>query len=202
MEFNEPTVPLEPIILMNNLMADSLEERMPLNVAIVYQDAQTREWANQTCARVAQQFRTEPIRSSWWKLDCLEHPLLLQGAAEAAAHADIIIVAMYAMDTLPFALVHWVETWLEQRGARAGAFVALIGASDAADAGVLSTREDLREVARRGDLHFLSQVKELPIPADAGDREPAFVPFHAPPPVRDVARGRSQDFHDNWGINE
>ena len=37
MEFNEPTVPLEPIILMNNLVADSLEELRPLNVAIVYQ---------------------------------------------------------------------------------------------------------------------------------------------------------------------
>ena len=202
MQFDEPTTPIEPIILMNNLLADPSEEQMPLNVAIVYQDAQTREWANQTCARVAQQVRTEPIRSSWWKLDCLEHPLLLQGAAHAAAHADVIIIALYGVETMPFELAHWLETWLEQRAPREGAFVALIGAVQPSDAGANATRKYLREVASRGHLKFIPQVRRMAIPADDRAPESAFAPFSASPRGGDVAFGRSRDFHDNWGINE
>jgi len=202
MQLNEPTAIVEPIVLMHNLVADSAEDRMPLNVAVVYQDPHTREWANLVCARVARQVRTEPIRSSWWKLDCLEHPLLLLGAVQAAARADVIIVAIHATETLPFELTQWLETWLERRDVHEGAFVALIGASEASDAGASSNLEYLREVACRGHLHFMSQVKPMAIAFRGGAPESAIVPFHAPQQVWSGGFGRSQDSHDNWGINE
>lgn len=202
MKLTETLDPWEPIILTHGAVGRTLSPSMPLEVAVIYQDTQTREWIRHTCARVSGQVPAVPLQSSWWKLDCLEDPNILLGAIKATARAEVIMVALYAMETVPYCLLRWHEGWLERRERQEGVLLAMIGNPPSPVTDAATIRNYLKDLASRAGLHFMSRIK--PVAAVAADPSPMKLNMLAPVgewvPSRYPTRMR--ELHDDWGINE
>ncbi len=134
-----------------------------LNVAVLYQDAQTHKWARQMCEHVAGLIGSGAVRHTWWKLGDLSQPGVLAGAVSTTMRADVIVVAIQAAARLPLPFYVWVDAWLPHRLPQAGALVALIGLPEPAGLQSDQAREYLRAVAQQGRLDFLLQERKLPV---------------------------------------
>lgn len=201
MQNHPPAHLLEPIILVNSGEVDPLQPWIALDVAVLYEDARTRGWVQHMCGHVAQQIHSEPVRSSWWKIECLGHPLLLEGAVKAAAEADVVIVALYAAPELVPELAVWTDRWMKRRQRADGALVALVGVVEPAGTSPLRTLAYLEDLARRGNLQYISQVR--PVGGVAPKNPP--LPWLGAPRTGGSGSGRdagSPDPHESWGINE
>jgi hypothetical protein len=73
------------------------------------------------------------------------------------------MVSVRATDALPLVLHEWIEAWLPLRLQLPGALVALIGVAEKPGAGFSRIGHYLRDVARRGQMDFLSHEHELPL---------------------------------------
>jgi hypothetical protein len=134
-----------------------------LNIAGVHQDAVTREWATQVASHAIQLVGERSVRSTWWEIGGLSDPRAFWDAVQAATTADILIVSVRGTKALPLDLYEWIEAWLPLRLQLAGALVALIGVPEQPSADSFRIGGFLRDVARRGQLEFLSQHQELPL---------------------------------------
>ncbi len=133
----------------------SPETRYALNVAIVYQDALTRQWAGQVRELAAGVVGQDAVRCTEWKIsDLVERRAFREGAA-ALAHADVIVVSLYEADRLPATFYLWVNLWLQERSVRPGALVALLVPFEASNSAAIETRRYLSAVASQGQLEFL-----------------------------------------------
>src|SRR5260221_14686286 len=71
----------------------------------------------------------------WWKFLFLEERTLAAFASKKAAEADMIIVSANAGNEFPWAVEHWMESWVSRRTVWPSVLVPLIGsANDQADA--------------------------------------------------------------------
>jgi hypothetical protein len=154
--------------------ADQLEVAMApdeaaysLNIAGVYQDSVTRDWAMQTCRRATQLVGEESVQKAWYDANSLGDPVTFLDAVRAALVADVIVVSVYAADELPLDLYVWVQAWLPRRRSRAGALTALIGVAEPPDSRFVRTVEYLQAVASRAQLDFIPQERKRPVPFDA-----------------------------------
>ena len=126
-----------------------------LNVAVVYQDALTRQWAGQVRDLMAGVVGQDAIRGTECKIsDLVESRAYWEGVA-ALAHADVIVVSLNAADRLPGGFYLWVNMWLQERSGRPGVLVALLNAPEDANSGAIETQRYLSAVARQGQLQFL-----------------------------------------------
>lgn len=138
------------------------ESAFTLNVAGIYQDTLTRDWAMQTCRPVAQLAGEERVRNMWYNAHSLSDQGILQDAVRAALTADVIMVSVYAADELPLDLYVWFEAWLPRRPARVGALTALIGVAEPADPQFIRTLRYLQAVAHKAQLDFVPQERKRP----------------------------------------
>ncbi|HWX22712.1 MAG TPA: hypothetical protein VN578_22645 [Candidatus Binatia bacterium] len=140
-----------------------------LNVLVLYQDAQTRQWAGEVCERVAGLISHDAVRTTWWKMRDLSQPAVLAGAVSTAMRADIIFTAIHAAEGFPLAFYVWVDSWLPHRPQGTGALVALIGLPERMLPQMDRGRDYLRAVARKGRLDFLIEERRLlpvaPVPS-------------------------------------
>jgi hypothetical protein len=130
-----------------------------LNIAGVYQDIVTREWAVQSYLRAAQTAGEEYVQNKWFDVNALSDPAVLSEAIRATLLADVIVVSVYAADELPLNLYVWVTAWLPRRLARVGAMAALVGVAQPLDSQSIRTIEYLHAVARRAQLDFVPQAR-------------------------------------------
>ena len=115
------------------------ESGYSLNIAGVYQDSLTRDWAMQTCRLATQLAGEESVRNKWYNANSFnDHGILLE-AVHAALVADVIVVSVYAAEELPLDLCVWFEAWSPRRPARAGALTALIGVAEPLDSQFVRT---------------------------------------------------------------
>lgn len=164
-----------------------------LNVVLVYQDEQTRSWAEEVCARVGNVVGGEAVRTSWHRIGEFNHVARLSDAVAQARHGDVIVVAIRAADALPFPFYLWADTWLEAGPHETGALVALIGLPDRPDAQTEQSKQYLVALAKRGGLAFMAEERKLaPVSADS----PGALAATPGPPADQRPRLR------NWGINE
>jgi len=126
-----------------------------LNVAIVYQDAPTRQWAGQLRAPMAGVVGQDAIRCTEWKISDLVEPRVYWEGVAALAHADVIVVSLHPADRLPATFYLWVNLWLQERSMRPGVLVALIVRPEESNSGAIETRRYLSAVAHQGQLQFL-----------------------------------------------
>jgi len=82
----------EKVASLDELAIASPESGKGLNVALVYQDTETRKWASEVYGRFVDLAATEAVRRSWWKLSSLSEPGVLAGAVSMAMRADVIVV--------------------------------------------------------------------------------------------------------------
>ena len=133
-----------------------------LNVAIVYQEALTWQWAGQVCDPMAGVVGQDAIHCTEWKISDLVEPRVYWEGVVALAHADVIVVSLHPADRLPATFYLWVNLWLQERSMRPGVLVALIVAPEESNAGAVETRRYLSAVASQGHLKFLMREHSQP----------------------------------------
>ncbi len=192
-----PSIPNPPALLGTlgptpDLLGDLPETPYALNVAVVYQDLLTREWAAQVCDHAASLVGSESIHSTWWGLSRFHDPRVLADAAVEALQADLVIVSVYDNGEWPAALDAWLVAWLPHRRLPAAALVALLGVADQPATRHRRVAEQLQRTAHTHGLEFF--LREHPAPPA---QLPASVAARSAPgddPGRPACR--------HWGINE
>jgi len=153
----------EKVASLDELAIASPESGKGLNVALVYQDTETRKWAREVYERFVDLAAKEAVRPTWWKLSNLSEPGVLAGAVSMAMRADVIVVCVRAAEGLPLPFYVWVDAWVPYRLQATGALVALLGTSRNQRVPSKRVREHLRAVARESHLEFLIEQRHLPL---------------------------------------
>jgi hypothetical protein len=125
-----------------------------MNVALVYEDGATRQWAMNMCGRLTQLAGSNAVQTRSWRLDELTEPQAFTEAVDTANVADVILVSVYAASQLPGGLHSWIDAWLPRRRPGAGTLVALISTLDHPQFRSSLLHDYLRTVARNGHLDF------------------------------------------------
>jgi hypothetical protein len=159
----------ESITRLEKLIAMSLKDGAALNVALIYEDAPTREWARRAYDRIAKVAGEQGVRPTWWNLNNLGDPGVLAAAVSTAMRAEVIVLAARAGEGMPLAFYTWINAWLPNRFYRRGVLAALLGTTGRSGARPIRVGDYLREVARQGRMSFLLETRKLAAEADGGN---------------------------------
>jgi hypothetical protein len=133
-----------------------------LKLCVLYEDARTREWA-QEMHRLARRIAgEEALATTWWSIPTLSEPAVLAGAVSKAMHGDIIAIAIHTNSELPLAFYYWADAWLPHRYQEPGALLALLGLPERSEKSPGRMREFFRAMAHRGGLEFLFDQQRVP----------------------------------------
>lgn len=130
-----------------------------LQISMIYDDAETRQWARDVYERLEKVAGTNGVRATWWKMSDLSAPGVLAGAVSTAMRANVIVVSTLASEGLSLPFYVWAETWLPHRLPGPGALVALLGASEQPVFGAGRVKEYLRAVACEGRMDFVVEER-------------------------------------------
>jgi len=173
-----------------------------LNIAGVYQDRVTRDWALRTCRRATRLAGEESIQSKWFHANSLGDPAFLVDAVHAALAADVIVVSVYAANELPLDLYVWIDAWLPRRPPRVGALRALVGVAEPRQPQSVRTLGYLQSVARKAQLDFIPQECPLPVPCTAASIKSVAPGAGAAAPAFPELYDQLYDCHVRDGLNE
>lgn len=113
--------------------------------------------ALQLYQRVAKRFGPEyRFQLDLWKFEALAVPSLGKHAADEAAAADLVIIAVNRDDRVPLDLRIWIEQWTQRRTGKDRALVLLSGHSSGSVDTAISMDAYLRDVASQNGMTFLS----------------------------------------------
>jgi hypothetical protein len=126
-----------------------------VNIALVYQDALTRQWAEQVREQLGEVVGEEAIHCTEWKIGDLEEPRVYSEGVRALARADVIVVSLYEAERFPSVFYLWVNLWLQVRSEFPGALVALVVPGKESRLGANETRRYLHAVAGQGRLELV-----------------------------------------------
>jgi hypothetical protein len=123
------------------------------------EDSATEARINEFCASLARQLgEAYELNKQMWLLTELRVPRLRAIAAEDAAQADLLIVAVHHCEELPAELENWFEQWLTKKGNRTTLLLALL---DPVYSGVSAgLRAYLENIARKAHSEFLVQSED------------------------------------------
>jgi len=155
------TATSESITRLERLITISPKGESPVNMALIYEDAQRREWAREAFERVAKLAGKQGVRPTWWNLDNLGDPGVLAAAVSTAMRADVIVLAARAGEGMPLAFYTWINAWLPNRFQSGGVLAAFLGKTERSSARPGRIGEYLREVARQGRMNFLLETRKL-----------------------------------------
>src|SRR5204862_1198011 len=159
----------QSISRLEKLIAVSVKDGSPVNVALLYEDARTREWARETFERVSKVAGEQGVRPTWWNLENLGNPGVLAAAVSTAMRADVIVLAARAGEGMPLAFYTWINAWLPNRFQSGGVLAALLGKTEHCGARPVRVGEYLREVARQGRMSFLLETRKLQVEANGSN---------------------------------
>lgn len=95
-----------------------------------------------------------------WLFSELRAPQLRSVAAAEAAASDLVIISMHHQPSLPEEIDDWIGRWINQKGKKTKALVALFDALHEGDS--TSIQVCLKNLAQEGRLEFLVQNEESP----------------------------------------
>ena len=173
-----------------------------LNIAGVYQDSVTRDWAIQSCRQATQLAGGERVQNTWYNTNSLSDPGILLDAVRAAVVADVIVISVYAADELPLDLYVWIEAWLPRRLSRRGALAALVGVAEPLDSPSVRTLEYLQALARKAQLDFIPQQRERPAASVVSSIDLITEPASTTAQSLQELYGHRYDAYRHWGLNE
>jgi hypothetical protein len=103
-----------------------METNTLLNVVIAYEDYEAGTRARNIMERLAPQLGREfQVMTDGWKFEMIGNCRLMPHAVQAAAGADLIILAMSENDDLPSYVKQWFEEWTLFKRAEPVALVVL-----------------------------------------------------------------------------
>ncbi len=107
-----------------------------LNVLLLYEDFGTALRAKRSLDGLPARLSLEAgLRTTLWRLDLLDEPLLKEIAAIEAAAADIIILSLHGHGGLRVAAREWLNRWLDHKEDRPYALAVLLD-PETADSGL------------------------------------------------------------------
>lgn len=143
--------------------AGATSERSPFNIAVIYEDTQSRNDAIILCERMAHNLGSEcDFKVDWWKFDFLRDQTLGKAAADATAHADMVIVSTKSEAPLPDDIQLWMKACLQRKHRRQRALIALLRVAKELKKGVTPVHSFLAALAAASRMDFLPQM--LPSP--------------------------------------
>jgi len=128
-------------------------------IIVAYENNTTREHAVRFCEKLGAQYRSKvELEINWWSFALLKEPPTAGQAAQGAACAEMVVLAMGGAGDLPPETKRWLESWVSNRCRREGALVGLVqrepGAGD-----IPSLKEVyLRNIAHRAGMDYLLDV--------------------------------------------
>lgn len=168
-------------------------------LAIIYEDANSRDTAINLCDRLLHHFRGDlNFDATWWQCRFLGDPVLAERAAAAASLADIIVVTARDPDNLAMEAKTWFEQWVVPRVQPGGALAWLPTLAEPPHVrGIASSY--LEGLAYRARLDFLSL--ELPRNEEETYSQPAET-MAIWETVATSAALEAKYHSSGWGINE
>lgn len=173
-----------------------------LNIAGIYQDSVTRDWAMQSCRQATQLAGGERVQNTWYNTNSLSDPGILLDAVRAAVAADVIVISVYAADELPLDLYVWIDAWLPRRLSRRGALAALVGVAQPLDSPSVRTLEYLQALARKAQLDFIPQQRERPAASVVSSMDLITEPASTAAQSLQELHSHRCDAYRHWGLNE
>jgi hypothetical protein len=144
---------------LDKVVTVSADTKCALNVTMLYEDDQTREWAREAYNRVLKLAGEQPVRPTWWRLSNLDQPGVLAAASSTAMRADVIVVAVRAAEGLPLAFYAWTNFWSANRQQLNGVLVAMLGTPQIKNQRSGRVGDFLRTVAKQARLHLLIEQR-------------------------------------------
>jgi hypothetical protein len=170
-----------------------LGEVNPCNFLVVYEDAAAYDLAMEICGGAMARFEAElPFAFSFWKLKDLNDPVSAHWAAEAAAHADIILFSLPGRDLTP-ETNRWLDACVQARTKAEGALALVVTEPQGAGLAVGALLSRLQFAAHRLRMDFLPLLP----PLTAKDSDAPAVPLSA-----GLNEFREETGGDHWGLNE
>jgi len=151
--------PNNQISRLDKLVTVCPNSKSTLNISMLYEDDETREWAREAFSRVTKLAGEQPVRPTWWRLSNLGQPGVLAAASSTAMRADVIVIAVRAAEGLPLPFYAWINAWSPNRLQLNGVLVALLGAPQVRNKRSGRVGDFLRMIARQSRLHLLIEQR-------------------------------------------
>ena len=151
---------------LDKVVTVSDDAKSTLNITLLYEDDETREWAREAFNRVVKLAGEQPVRPTWWRLSNLDQPGVLAAASSTAMRADVIVVAVRAAEGLPLPFYAWTNAWCPNRLQLNGVLVAMLGTS-AKHQRSGRVGDFLRVIAKEARLHLLLEQRSCVTPVTA-----------------------------------
>jgi hypothetical protein len=133
----------------------------PVNLVMIYEDDQTREWTKEVHDHVLKLSGEQGVRPTWWRLHNLDEPGVLAAAVSTAMRADVVVIAVRAIEGLPLSFYTWASSWTRNRLQLNGALVGLLGTQRKMNGRAGRVGDYLRTVARQARLDFILEERCL-----------------------------------------
>jgi hypothetical protein len=151
--------PMQSIIIKPDGSPELPEPSGHFSILMLYEDFSTGKRAKSTYDYLVEHLGQDcEFRNNMWKFDVLRLPKLKEMAAREAGEADMVIISLHGNDPLPAEIKSWCDLWLELKGDRPAALVALFDQTGITADDPGSPCGYLREVARRGRLDYFVQT--------------------------------------------
>jgi hypothetical protein len=166
-------------------------------IVVLYEDNSSRDAAIRLSQTLEKIFHEElDFEISWCRFKYFNDPAVASEAAEIAAQADLIIVAIQRAQDLPLEVKAWFERWLPKRESSEGALV-LLQTSEEAPSSTISQSSYLYLLAHRANLDYLSLSNAGP--STSTDRIPESL---TPSQPLGLDSTRNSQHYPRFGINE
>ena len=141
------------------------EQRPVYKLVIIYDNMGSGKHANHFCENLLRELGDTTLGvKDLWSFKVMDVPHARHEAAEAAAMADVVILALDGDVEIPDVIKTWMEEWGARVTARTGEqnpiLIALFGASDGRQGVVASTRAYLGKIAESAGLTFLHTLRQ------------------------------------------
>ena len=145
------------INVSNDIASPAAKEQW--RVVVVCEDEFNHDRAIALSHELVSRFWSEfEFEFQWWQFNNLFDSARAMEAAEAAAQADMIVVAANAGGDFPDSIKGWCKAWLKLRNSREGAVVGLIGTPDKPARPSETKMHYLHDLAHRAEMDFLSEL--------------------------------------------
>ena len=132
-------------------------EKEPIySLVVIYESVESGKRANYFCESLMREMGDSTLFArDLWSFKVLDIPQVRSVAAEVAAVADVVILALDGNAQLPDGVKAWMEEWVSHVGDENPMLIALFGPSDDGQETEASTRAFFRAVAETAGLTFL-----------------------------------------------
>jgi len=162
-------------------------------IVVLYEDNSSRDAAIRLCNSLEKIFHSEiDFEITWCRFKYFNDPAVAREAAEIAAGADLLIVAIQRPEELPLEVQVWFERWLQHRKSSEGALVLLQTSESTIPA--ISQNPYLYLLAQRANFDFISLSNTNSF---STERIPEYLKSTRPPDST-----RNSEHYSRFGINE